>query len=602
MRTHDLPEILARIVVSRGIASEAVHDFLHPSLKATLPDPAHLLDMEVAAERVAAAVLAGETIAIWGDYDVDGATSSALLMRYFRALGLSPLVYIPDRMKEGYGPNAPGLLSLKERGASLVITVDCGTLSFAPLEAAHEAGLDVIVVDHHQGEAKKPKCLALVNPNRLDETSTHTYLAAVGVAFLLCVAVNRKLRESGHFSSPQNPHPNLLPRREKELTSPSPYQGEGRGEGSVEPDLKQLLDIVALGTVADVVPLIGANRALVKQGLRVMAAKQNIGISTLLQTARSDGQLAAYHCGFILGPRINAGGRVGKSDLGVRILTTEDEEEAKQLAGELERYNEERRAIEAGVLEEAMMMAERAPQDAPVLLLSGEGWHPGVIGIVAGRVKERFNVPCAVIALAEGIGKASARSVTGVDLGAAVIAALGSGLLVAGGGHAMAAGFTVKQEHIPQLEQFLGDHIRRQAGDISRSRHYRIDARVAVGGATTQLIDTLKQLEPFGQGNPSVRLMVEHAVNLKPEIVGEQHVRTLLIDRLSNARLNAIAFRAVGTKLGDSLLSSRGKEIQLIGHLKENHWNGNVTAQLMIEDVAVIPENFAGAKFIRDPE
>ncbi|MFN9109360.1 MAG: single-stranded-DNA-specific exonuclease RecJ, partial [Bacteroidota bacterium] len=371
---------------------------------------------------------------------------------------------------------------------------------------------------------------------------------------------------------------------------------------SVEPDLKQLLDIVALGTVADVVPLIGANRALVAQGLKVMAAKQNIGIRALLETGRADGQLAAYHCGFILGPRINAGGRVGKSDLGVRILTTEDEEEAKQLAGELERYNDERRAIEAGVLEEAMMRAERAPQDAPILLLAGQGWHPGVIGIVAGRVKERFNVPCAVIGIEGGVGKASARSVTGVDLGAAVIAAVGSGLLVAGGGHAMAAGFTVKEEHIPQLEQFLGDHIRRQAGDISRSRHYRIDARVAVGGATTQLIDTLKQLEPFGQGNPSVRLMVDHAVNLKPEIVGEQHVRTLLIDRLSNARLNAIAFRAVGTKLGDSLLSSRGKEIQLIGHLKENHWNGNVTAQLMIEDVAVIPENFAGAKFIRDPE
>ncbi|MDX2112458.1 MAG: single-stranded-DNA-specific exonuclease RecJ [Alphaproteobacteria bacterium] len=559
MRVHDLPEILARILVSRGVTLETAHDFLHPSLKASLPDPAHLLDMEAAAERVAAAVLAGETIAIWGDYDVDGATSSALLVRYLRALGSEPLVYIPDRMKEGYGPNSAGLLLLKERGASLVITVDCGTLSFAPLEAAHEAGLDVVVVDHHQGEAKKPKCLALVNPNRLDETSPHTYLAAVGVAFLLCVAVNRKLRESSVASR----------------------------QSSALPDLMQLLDIVALGTVADVVPLIGANRALVAQGLKVMAAKQNIGIRTLLQTARADGQLAAYHCGFILGPRINAGGRVGKSDLGVRILTSESEEEATMLAAELERYNEERRAIEAGVLEEAMALAECAPQDAPVLLLSGEGWHPGVIGIVAGRVKERFNVPCAVIALKDGVGKASARSVSGVDLGAAVIAALGNGLLVAGGGHAMAAGFTVKEEYIPQLEQFLGDHIRRQVGDISRKRHYRIDARVAVGGATTQLIDTLKQLEPFGQGNPSVRLMVEHAVNLKPEIVGEQHVRTLLIDRLSNARLNAIAFRAVGTKLGDSLLSSRGKEISLVGHLKENHYNGNITAQLMIEDVAL---------------
>jgi single-stranded-DNA-specific exonuclease len=318
-----------------------------------------------------------------------------------------------------------------------------------------------------------------------------------------------------------------------------------------------------------------------------MAAKQNIGIRTLLETGRAEGHLSAYHCGFILGPRINAGGRVGKSDLGVRILTTEDEEEAKGLAAELEQHNAERRAIEAGVLEEAMAMAERAPDDAPMLLLAGRGWHPGVIGIVAGRVKERFNVPCAVIALADGVGKASARSVTGVDLGAAVIAALAAGHLVAGGGHAMAAGFTVKEEHIPQLEQFLCEHIRRQAGELSRRRHYRIDARVAVGGANVDLIQTLKQLEPFGQGNPSVRLMVEHAVNLKPEIVGEAHVRTLLIDRLSNARLNAIAFRAVGTKLGDSLLSSRGKEITLIGHVKENHYNGSVSAQLMIEDMAL---------------
>ncbi|MCE2927344.1 MAG: single-stranded-DNA-specific exonuclease RecJ [Rickettsiales bacterium] len=556
MQAHELPEILARILVSRGIAVEAAHDFLNPSLKTSLPDPSHLKDMDIAAERVAAAVLAGETIAIWGDYDVDGATSSALLARYLRALGLNPLVYIPDRMKEGYGPNSAGLLSLKEQGASLVITVDCGTLSFAPLEAAHEAGLNVVVVDHHQGEARKPKCLALVNPNRLDENSPHKHLAAVGVAFLLCVAVNRKLRES--------------PVASRQL-----------------PDLISMLDIVALGTVADVVPLVGANRAMVAQGLKVMAAKHNIGIRTLLETGRADGQLSAYHCGFILGPRINAGGRVGKSDLGVRILTTEDEEEARRLAAELEQYNAERKAIEAGVLEEAMTLAERAPSDAPILLLAGQGWHPGVIGIVAGRVKERFNVPCAVIGIEGGVGKASARSVTGVDLGAAVIAALEAGYLVAGGGHAMAAGFTVKEETIPELEQFLSDHIRRQVGDVSRNRHYRIDANVAVGGANVELIQALKQLEPFGQGNPSVRLMVEHAVNLKPEIVGEAHVRTLLIDRLSNARLNAIAFRAVGTKLGDSLLSSRGKEIRLIGHLKENHWNGSVTAQLMIEDVAL---------------
>ena len=324
-----LPEILARVLVARGVDGADVESFLSPSLKTAMPDPGHLLDMPHAAERVAKAIMGGERIAIFGDYDVDGATSSALLMRYFRALGADPLVHIPDRMKEGYGPNAPALLELQKKGAKLVITVDCGTLSFEPLEAAHNAGLDVIVVDHHMGESSRPKALAIVNPNRLDETSTHGHLAAVGVAFLLAVATNRVLREKGWF------------------------------KGQPEPDLRQWLDIVALGTVADVVPLIGLNRAFVAQGLKVMAARGNTGIRTLLDMAGVDERPSVYHAGFVIGPRINAGGRVGRSDLGVRLLTTEDEVEAKGLAAELEQHNAERKTIESFVLEQASEAAER---------------------------------------------------------------------------------------------------------------------------------------------------------------------------------------------------------------------------------------------------
>lgn len=556
MQKYALPELLARALTGRGIGVDAVESFLNPSLKESLPDPSHLLDMDIAAERVASGIMSGERIAIWGDYDVDGATSSGLLMRYLRALGASPIAYIPDRMKEGYGPNSKGLLGLKEQGIALVITVDCGTLSFEPLEQAYQAGLDVIVIDHHQGEARKPKCLALVNPNRLDETSPHRQMAAVGVAFLLCVAVNRKLRATGFFSNQK------------------------------EPDLKQWLDIVAVGTVCDVVPLTGVNRAFVAQGLKILAARTNVGLRTLLDSAKVDSKPGVYHAGFIIGPRINAGGRVGKSDLGVRLLTTEDEAEAASLAKELEQYNAERKAIEAMVQVEAMAQADSAADNLPIMILSGRGWHPGVIGIVASRVKEKFNVPCAIIGVADGIGKASARSVSGVDLGAAVIAAMEAGHLVAGGGHAMAAGFTVEEHKIPALSEFLSAHIAKQSQGLSRKRRFMVDAAINIAGANQELIETLERMGPFGQSNPSIRLMLTHVVNLKPELVGENHVRTLLIDRLSSAKLSAIAFRAMDSQLGQALMATRGKEINVLGQCKLQEWNGKTSVQVQIEDIA----------------
>ncbi len=551
---HELPDVVARILAGRGVALEEAEQFLHPSLKNSLPDPSHLLDMDAAAERVAGAIVSGERIAIFGDYDVDGATSSALLARYFRSVGADPILYIPDRMTEGYGPNAAALLALQKRGATLVITVDCGTMAFEPLAAAHEAGLDVIVIDHHIGEARLPKAYGVVNPNRLDETSPHRQLAAVGLAFLLVIAVNRKLRERGFFAD------------------------------KAEPDLKQWLDIVALGTVCDVVPLTGVNRALVAQGLKVMVARGNCGIRTVLDMASVTEKPGVYACGFIIGPRINAGGRVGKSDLGVRLLTTEDEAEALSLARELEQHNTERKAIEVMVLEEATALAEAADAAAPCLIIAGKGWHQGVIGIVAGRLKERFHKPVAVIAVADGIGKASTRSVSGIDVGAAVIAAREAGLLLAGGGHAMAAGFTVEEGKIPALEQFLLQRFH-SATETNGARRLMLDGAASLGGATAELAAQLERLGPFGQGNPQVRLAIRNAVNLKPEWVKEQHVKTLLICRLSNARLSAIAFRVAGTKLGDALMATRGKEINVAGQLRLQEWNGKQQVSLQIEDV-----------------
>jgi len=585
-RGCNLPDTVARILCARGIAPEAAELFLNPTLKNSMPDPSHLLDMDKAAKRVAAAVMAGEKIAVFGDYDVDGATSSALLMRYFRALGCDPIVYIPDRMKEGYGPNSAALLALKERGASVVITVDCGTLSFEPLEAAHDAGLDVIVVDHHIGEARKPKAHAIVNPNRLDETSEHRQMAAVGVAFLLAAAVNRALRGSGWFS-------NSLPLRGRvrvgalsgTVSQESPPPGlPPVGGGVTEPDLRQWLDIVALGTVCDVVPLTGVNRAFVAQGLKVMAGRGNVGMRTILDITNVSETPGVYACGFIIGPRINAGGRVGKSDLGVRLLVTEDEAEALALAKELDLHNSERKTIESFVLEAAMAQAERADPASPLLVISGQGWHPGVIGIVAGRLKERFYKPVAVIGIADGVGKASARSVSGIDFGSAVIAARDAGLLLAGGGHAMAAGFSVEEDKIAALTEFLGKRMVRS--EQESVRRLLLDGKISIGGATEAFVSGLERLGPFGQGNPQIRMAVQNVINLKPEIVGEHHVKTLLIDRLSNARLSAIAFRCVGTKLGDALLSTRGKTLDVAGQLRLQTWNGKQSVSLMIDDVA----------------
>ncbi|QJE72700.1 single-stranded-DNA-specific exonuclease RecJ [Aerophototrophica crusticola] len=558
---HGLPELVGRLLAGRGVGVEEADRFLQPTLRALLPDPNGLKDMDKAAARVAAAIRDGEAVAVFGDYDVDGATSSALMTRFFRAVGRRLRVYIPDRIQEGYGPNLPALQKLAAEGIRLVVTVDCGVTSFDPLAGAADAGLEVVVVDHHKAEPRLPKAVAVVNPNRLDEPAGGplSTLAAVGVTFLLIVAVNRELRRSGWYQA----------------------------QGIAEPDLMSWLDIVALGTVCDVVPLVGLNRAYVSQGLRVMAKRGNPGIAALADVAGVNDRMDAYHAGFIVGPRVNAGGRVGSSELGARILATDDPVEAADLARQLHAYNAERRTIEAEVLEQALEQVGTSVDVSPELVLAaGEGWHPGVIGIVAARLKERYARPACVVALDGLLGKASGRSVRGVDLGSAVIAARQAGLLVAGGGHAMAAGFTVERERLEDLRGFLRDRIAAQlAGAGPLVPTLTLDSALTVRGANPGLMEHLERLAPYGTGNSEPRFAVTDARIVRADVVGGAHVRCVLTGP-DGSKLKAIAFRSLDTDLGRGLLQSGGVPMHLAGTLRPDRWNGNDGVQLLIDDAA----------------
>lgn len=557
-----LPEILGRVLAGRGIGPEELDDHLNPSLRRLLPDPSRFRDMDAAAERLSDAIVKGEKVAVFGDYDVDGATSTALLNRFFRAIGRDLRVYIPDRLKEGYGPNAPALRQLRQEGVGIVITVDCGTLAFAPLEDAASIGLDVVVVDHHLAEPELPRAVAVVNPNRLDEAPGFGQLAAVGVAFLLIVAVNRRLRARGYYTA-DCPEPNLL----------------------------GWLDLVALGTVCDVVPLTGLNRALVGQGLKILRGRSNAGLAALADVAGVAEPPGAYHLGFLLGPRVNAGGRVGQADLGTRLLSTDDARLAGQIAGELDRYNRERQEIEAGVLLEAMAELEHVPDSAALALVARQGWHPGVIGIVAARVREAAGRPSFVIALDEnGIGKGSGRSIPGVDLGAAVVAAGQAGLLVNGGGHAMAAGLTVETAKLNELKAFLNERLAAAVEKAGASASMGFDGALGIGGANADLCDKLEQLGPYGSGNPEPRFALAGARVITADVVGEKHVRCLLASGDgSGPRLRAIAFRSIDNDLGAALLQARqtGAALHVGGHLRADHWRGERRVQFMLEDAAI---------------
>ncbi len=556
-QAHGIPDLLARVIVGRGVVMAEVERHLDPTLRALMPDPSTLTDMDAAAERLALAVERGEKVAIFGDYDVDGATSAAILGQFLRACGPVFDIHIPDRIFEGYGPNVPAIRDLAARGAKLLVTVDCGTTSHEALAEARALGLDVIVLDHHQAPEDLPPVTALVNPNRLDDVSGQGHLAACGVVFLTVVAVNRLLRQRGFW------------------TTARPM-----------PDLLALADLAALGTVADVVPLIGVNRALVATGLKALAARLRPGTRALMDVARLDSAPAPYHLGFLLGPRINAGGRIGNAALGVRLLLTEDPVEAAAIAAELDRLNEERRAVETATLAEA---DAQVPEDteAPVVAASGEGWHPGVVGLVSARLKEKFGRPAFALAIGQdGMATGSGRSISGVDLGSAVRAAVEEGIAVKGGGHTMAAGITLAADRIPDFVDFVSARL---APDVMSSRAadaVTLDGVLTAGAATSDLMRALARGGPYGSGNSEPSFAFANHTLVAANVVGTGHLR-IRIKAGDGAMLGGIAFRCADRPLGRALLEARGRSVHVAGRLAEDHWGGSARVEIRVADVAL---------------
>ena len=561
VQRYQLPEMLARVLAGRDVDIDAVNDFLDPTIRKLMPDPFTVTQMEAAAKRIADAAVRGEKVAIFGDYDVDGATSAALLAWHLRHCGLDPLIHIPDRIFEGYGPNVEAIRALAGKGATLLVTVDCGTTSLEPLAEARRLGMSVVVIDHHQCGEELPEVEALVNPNRPDDLSGLGYLAAVGLTLVTLVAVNRELRGRGFWSG----------------TRP-------------EPDLLSMLHHVALGTVADVAPLIALNRAFVAKGLIAMRRRDHVGHTALMDVARLNGPPEAWHLGFMLGPRINAGGRIGRADLGVRLLLESDVSEAARIAAELDRLNSERRIIEqhAEAQAEAEALASLALEDkGAVIVTASEGWHPGVVGLVASRLKEKFARPAFAIALEPGgIGTGSGRSIPGVDLGKAVRHAVEQGLLIKGGGHAMAAGVTLRKERLAEFRAYLESAL---AADVAEARHVNeilIDGAISARAATPELVATLNRAGPFGSGNPEPIVALPSHQLVYADEVGQAHLK-LRFKSGDGATVNAIAFRSVGQKLGNALVQHRGQVLHVAGTLTVDRYQGVERVQLRVLDVAV---------------
>ncbi|WP_341810947.1 single-stranded-DNA-specific exonuclease RecJ [Wolbachia endosymbiont (group B) of Chesias legatella] len=549
IQRFELPEILARILVARGVNIENAHDFLHPLIRSLLPDPFHLLDMDKAVSHIIKAINNNENIAIFGDYDVDGATSSALINRYLRAIGTRSIIYIPDRVDEGYGLNTDALLQLKKNGIDLCISVDCGTLAYQPIEDAKVFGLDIIVVDHHLGTEKLPSAVAVVNPNRLDESSPYNNLAAVGVSFLLIVALNRILREQGFFTNKK------------------------------EPDLFDLLDLVALGTVCDVMQITGLNRAFVLQGLKVMSARKNVGLRVLFDALGILEKPSVSRLGFSIGPCINAGGRIGEASLGARLLSTDDDD-AHSIALKLIDLNNARKMLENEAILEATTQAGKFAQLGVNFIMVSGNWHQGIIGIIASRLKEQFHLPTIVISLNNGIGKASCRSISGVDIGAAVLSAKFTNLIIEGGGHSMAAGFSIKEDKISDLHDFFTERFANSTND----KIIKADGIVTAKAINLSLWNQLQRLEPFGAGNPEPRFIIQGAKIRKPEVIGVDHIKCFIAD--DNVMVKAIAFRCANTELGSAIMQGNVKAI--LGKISMNYWNGNEFVQFLIEDVLTI--------------
>ncbi|HDY95726.1 hypothetical protein LCGC14_0449620 [marine sediment metagenome] len=543
-----LPLALCQVLARRGVAAEEAEAFLAPSLRDLLPDPRSLRDMEKAATRFLAAVKARQRIAVFADYDVDGGSSAALLLVWLREMGCAATLYVPDRIDEGYGPNDAAMAELAA-AHDLIVCVDCGTLSHGPVAAA--VGADVVILDHHLGAETLPDALAVVNPNRQDEDGALAHLCAAAVVFLMLVEAGRQLREAG-----------------------------ARG-----PDLMALLDLVGLATVADVAPLIGVNRAFVRQGLRVMARRDRVGLAALADVARMDTSPAAYHLGFLLGPRINAGGRIGQADLGARLLACDDPHEAQSLAEKLDLLNTERRDVETAVRAAALDQAETRGYDAPLVWASGAGWHPGVVGIVASRLKEASNRPSVVIGFENGIGKGSGRSVSGIDLGAPIQRLAAEGLLIKGGGHKMAAGLTVAEDKLEEAMARLSELLAKQGAHLTGAADLKLDGMLMPAAATVELAQQVEQAGPFGAGAPAPRYVFADMQIRFVKRVGESHLKISFGDG-NNTKMDAIAFGAFDGPLGPALENHGGARFHLAGRLDINTWRGRQTVQLRLEDAA----------------
>ncbi|MBJ6126097.1 single-stranded-DNA-specific exonuclease RecJ [Microvirga splendida] len=559
-QTHGLPDILARVLAGRGVGIHETDGFLNPRLRDLMPDPHKLTDMEAAASRLADAVTRGEKVAIFGDYDVDGACSAALLAEYLRACGVEYAIHIPDRITEGYGPNVDAIRALKEQGADILVTVDCGTASIEPLAEARRLGLDPLVLDHHQAPEQLPEALAIVNPNRQDDLSGLGHLCAAGVVFLTLVALNRTLRSRGFFN------------------------------GRAEPDLMGSLDLVALATVADVVPLVGLNRAFVRQGLAIMRSRRRVGLAALFDTAGLAGAPESWHLGYLVGPRINAGGRIGDAALGSRLLLTEDPVQAGRLAAELDRLNRDRQAIEVVAVAEAeaqaMMALERMP-DLPVLVTASAEWHPGVVGLISARTKERFRRPAFAFTLnQDGTATGSGRSVPGVDLGYAVRAAVEAGLAIKGGGHTMAAGVTIQAADLQRFLDFITERLSEPVSAMRLRDNFAIDATLTAGGAQPSLVTALERAGPFGQGQPEpIFVFPQHRVVEAREVGSGGHLRVKLRGG-DGSFIGGIAFRAAGQPLGNVLSQAIGNPLHVAGTLSIDRWGGGEKAELRIADAA----------------
>ncbi len=550
-----LPLPVARIIASRGIPVDDVANFINPKLQNLMPDPFCMKDMEKAAKRIAEAIVKKQKVAIIGDYDVDGATSSSVLRLYLESVGIEPEIHIPER-DEGYGPSRQAFDEFAALGAELVITVDCGTTAFDVFDYAGSLNIPVIVLDHHEAEVRLPEVYAVVNPKRLDESDDYPYLkymAAVGVVFCTIVAVNRELRKQGFFA------------------------------GREEPNLLQWLDLVALGTVCDVVPLLGLNRAFVRQGLRIMSLRSNTGLRALIDKSGISEAPSAFHLGYVLGPRINACGRVGEASLGNKLLCSRDDFQAGQLADKLNEFNAQRKEIEAYVLLSAIEMLEGTPQEYPIAFAAGKDWHQGVVGIVAGKLKERYNVPAFVMSIEPDEVKGSARSVPGVDLGALIIAAKEKGLLTKGGGHTMAAGFSLPEDKIEAFRRFAGEYVRQKLGEEDVAPVIEVDSALDLLGANTDFAAALELLEPFGAGNAEPKIVLEHVRVVKPGIVGAGHVRCFLTSG-NGGSLKAMAFKIADTELGKTLLNSQGAAFDIAGVLRRDNWQGRNSVQFIIDD------------------